>query len=147
MRQDFLGFDHVDTRVRSLKAVEAFYNRLMPALGLTRAHHCYVDKDGEWDDDLHGRPYNVVEFYQEVTGSAPFFIGIIEDADMRPVKTRIAFRVASKEDLPRWAAFLESIGAVNVEPSASEEYPAIFFEDACGTKLELCTGANAPKPV
>ena len=57
---------------------------------------------------------------------------------MQPVKTRIAFRVASKEDLPQWTAFLESIGAVNIEPSASEEYPAIFFEDACGTKLELC---------
>jgi len=137
MRQEFLGFDHVDTRVRSLKAVEAFYHRLMPALGLPRAHHAYVDKDGEWDD-LRGRPYNVVEFYQEVTGSAPFFIGIIEDPDMQPVKTRIAFRVASKEDLPQWGGFLESIGAVNVEPSASEEYPAIFFEDPCGTKLELC---------
>ena len=138
MQQQFLGFDHIDTRVRRLKDVEEFYQRLMPALGLPNAHYAYVDERGEWDYDLSAHPYNVVEFHQEVAGQAAFFIGFIEDPNMHAVNTRIAFRVASKEDLPRWHAFLESIGAVNIEPSLSEGYPAIFFEDACGTKLEIC---------
>jgi len=143
MQQRFLGFDHVDTRVKRLKDVEKFYMRLLPALGLSKIRHAHVDEHGEWDDDT-SKPYNVVEFYEDVSGAVPFFIGIIEDPAMRPIATRVAFRVDSKDDLPRWAEFLQTIGAVNIESGSSDDYPAIFFEDACGTKLELC--ARFPSP-
>jgi len=140
MQQAFLGVDHIDVRVRCLKDVEGFYERLMPALGLPKKRYAHVDENGEWDNDVTGKAYNVVEFSQDpATTHMPVFIGFVEDPRMRPVETRIAFRIASKDDLQRWHAFLRSIGAANVEmSSAPEEYPAVFFEDACGTKLELC---------
>ena len=141
----FQGFDHIDARVRSLKAVEAFYDRLMPELGLPRKRHAHVDELGEWDEPSDEKPYNAAEYYEpQESGKTGFFIGFIEDPKMTPTLTRIAFRVASPAELDRWQTFLASIGAMNVERSASEDYPAIFFEDACGTKLELCSAAGNP---
>lgn len=136
---EFLGFDHIDTRVRSLKAVEGFYDELMPRLGLTRKHLAHVDANGDWHDPSEDRPYNTVEYAEEPNGERPAcFIGFIEDARMQPVATRIAFRV-KRETLPAWESTLRSLGAANVEFSEDmDAYPAIFFEDACGTHLELC---------
>ena len=143
--EGFHGFDHVDTRVRSLRAVEAFYDRLMPELGLTRKRLAYVDPAGEWDEPSETKPYNAVEYYEpEVSGGVCCFIGFIEDPAMVPTLTRIAFRVASAQDLDRWHEVLRSIGAANIEPSASAEYPAIFFEDPAGTKLEVVARHPAP---
>ncbi len=134
----FLGFDHIDTRVRSLKAVEAFYDRLMPELGLPRKRTAHVDERGDWHEPSLDSPYNAVEYYEpKASGKVGFFIGLIEDTKMTPTLTRIAFRVAGPEELQRWHELLTTIGACNVEWSASQEYPAIFFEDAAGTKLEL----------
>jgi catechol 2,3-dioxygenase-like lactoylglutathione lyase family enzyme len=144
MAASFLGFDHVDTRVRSIKAVESFYDRLMPALGLQRKRYCHVDAAGEWHDPSDDKPYNTVEYYEDVAqGFVSRFIGFVEDKNMRPTFTRIAFRVSDPLDIPRWCAFLAEIGAMNIEPSASDDYPAVFFEDPAGTKLEIC--ARKPK--
>jgi catechol 2,3-dioxygenase-like lactoylglutathione lyase family enzyme len=136
---DFLGFDHIDTRVKSLAAVEPFYDRLMAELGLPRKKHSYVDQAGDWHSLEAGRRYNVAEYFEaSQPDRAAFFIGFIEDPSMRPVLTRIAFRVAAPIDVDRWVRFLGEIGALNIEPSLSmEEYPAIFFEDPAGTKLEI----------
>ena len=143
MASDFLGFDHVDTRVRSLRAVEAFYDRLMPELGLPEKRFAHVDDHGDWHDPSDAQPYNTVEYYQaSAPGKVSFFIGLIEDAKMIPTLTRIAFRVSSST-LDHWHSLLTSIGAANIEWSASAEYPAIFFEDPAGTKLELV--ARRPK--
>ena len=134
----FNGFDHIDTRVRSLKAVERFYDRLMPELGLPEKRYAYVDERGNWDNASDEKPYNTVEYYEpKVAGRVGCFIGFIEDKKMTPTLTRIAFRVSDPADLDRWHSLLGSIGAANIEWSASEEYPAIFFEDPGGTKLEL----------
>lgn len=144
MTAQFIGFDHVDTRVRSLKAVEKFYDALMPELGLSRKSRAYVDEQGDWGDGTDER-YNAVEYHEpEVAGRAALFIGFIEDPAMLPSFTRIAFRIASRGELDRWRTLLTSIGAVRIEDSASEEYPAIFFEDPAGTKLEVC--ARLPSP-
>jgi hypothetical protein len=133
----FLGFDHIDTRVSSLKAVEAFYDRLMPELGLPAKRMAHVDERGDWDDPSDAKPYNAVEYYEpKESGKVGFFIGVIEDKTMTPTLTRIAFRVTQSE-LERWHSFLTSIGAVNIQWSASAEYPAIFFEDPAHTKLEI----------
>jgi catechol 2,3-dioxygenase-like lactoylglutathione lyase family enzyme len=144
MPASFLGFDHVDTRVRSVKAVESFYDQLMPKLGLECKRYCQVDTAGEWHDSSVDQPYNTVEYYEDVAaGSISRFIGFVEDKNMRPTFTRIAFRVSAPLDIPRWSAFLAEIGAMNIEPTTSDDYPAVFFEDPAGTKLEIC--ARKPK--
>ncbi len=139
MNSKFLGFDHIDTRVRSLKAVEQFYDKLMPELGLPHKRYSHVDGKGDWYEPTDQRPYNTVEYFEEPTaGHASLFIGFIEDPSMTPTLTRIAFRTASRGDLTRWSDFLRSIGALNIEGSISDDYPALFFEDPNGTKLEIC---------
>lgn len=142
-RQRFLGFDHVDVRVSSLALVEAFYDRLMPLLGLTRKRTAFVDAKGEWlQKDADGN-YNTVEYYTPAEpGAVSFFIGFIERSDHVPGLTRVAFRI---ENLPEWLPALEELGAHNIEPSEEMSvYPAIFFEDPAGTKLELVARRAAP---
>lgn len=135
-RQQFMGFDHVDVRVTSLELVEGFYDRLMPLLGLTRKRTAFVDPEGEWLEADPAGSYNTVEYFTpHVPGATSYFIGFIEHRAHVPSLTRIAFRV---EDPPAWLSTLEQLGARNIEPSAEmSEYPAIFFEDPAGTKLEL----------
>jgi catechol 2,3-dioxygenase-like lactoylglutathione lyase family enzyme len=136
---DFLGFDHVDTRVRSLAAVEAFYDKLMPEIGLPDKDCHNVDAAGVWSRAKPGESYNTVEYHEKAADGRPaHFMGLIEDPAMKAVSTRIAFRVASISELDRWVALLGRIGACNIEPSASfEDWPAVFFEDPAGTKLEI----------
>ncbi len=134
----FLGFDHIDTRVASVRDVEPFYDELMPRLGLPHKRRAFVEND-EWRDFAAGERYNVVEYYEpHAAGREPFFIGFIEDGPVTPSRTRIAFRIASIDALQDWYAMLPSLGARNIELSSDiEAYPAIFFDDPAGTKLEL----------
>jgi catechol 2,3-dioxygenase-like lactoylglutathione lyase family enzyme len=136
--QRFMGFDHIDTRVRSLAAVETFYDKLMPLLGFTSKKLSYVDDKGEWNAPGTDGKYNTAEYYAPGRANeAAFFIGFIERADTAPSFTRIAFRVEDVTD-PKWMATLRDLGAKNVEPSEDmSAYPAIFFEDPGGTKLEI----------
>lgn len=140
MPNSFHGFDHIDVRVKSLPAVESFYDAFLVEIGLPRKRRSHVDANGEWLDATEERPYNVSEYFEEnEPGKAAFFIGIIEDPDMQPTKTRIAFRVASRVELERMFGRLHDLGANNIEYSEDmTAYPAVFFEDAAGTKLELC---------
>lgn len=135
-RQEFLGFDHIDVRVSSLSSVEPFYDRLLPLLGFARKRTAFVDTEGEWLDAGPSGEYNTVEYYTPAQpGVVSFFIGFIERADHVAGLTRIALRVA---DVSAWVATLEEIGACNIEMSEDmTAYPAIFFEDPAGTKLEL----------
>jgi hypothetical protein len=140
MPNSFHGFDHIDVRVKSLPAVESFYDEFLSEIGLPRKRRSHVDAGGEWLEASDERPYNVAEYYEEVEpGKVSFFIGIIEDPDMRPTKTRIAFRVASRTELDRMHERLHELGAQRIELSEDmASYPAVFFEDAVGTNLELC---------
>jgi catechol 2,3-dioxygenase-like lactoylglutathione lyase family enzyme len=135
-RQELLGFDHIDVRVSSLSLVEDFYDQLMPLLGFARKRTAFVDREGEWLDAGPNGEYNTVEYYTpEQPGVVSLFIGFIERADHVAGLTRIAFRVA---ELSPWRAMLEEIGARNIEMSEDMSlYPAIFFQDPAGTKLEL----------
>jgi len=140
MPQQFLGFDHADVRVRALAAVEAFYDAIMPRLGLTRKTFSRVDAAGDWHDATRDANYNVVEYFNEPpAGEVDWFIGFIEDAAMTPVSTRFAFRVRDRAALVEWEAVLRAQGARAIEFSEDmTAYPALFFEDPAGTKLELC---------
>jgi len=142
----FAGFDHIDTRVRSIAAVEPFYDRLMPLLGLPRKKEAHVDDHGEWHSPDATKPRNAVEYHEpSQAGHLDCFIGFIEDPAMQPTGTRIAFRLASIAELEHLAGRLAALGACAIEPSESTDYPAVFFEDPAGTKLELCVGV-APSP-
>ena len=136
----FHGFDHLDVRVKSLPAVESFYDALLAELGLTRKRYSHVDADGQWHEAGDERPYNAAEYYEETApGKVAFFIGFIEDREMRPTKTRIAFRLASRSELDRMHRRLHELGAHRIELSEDmASYPAVFFEDSVGTNLELC---------
>ncbi|HEY1975747.1 MAG TPA: hypothetical protein VGG89_04350 [Candidatus Baltobacteraceae bacterium] len=134
----FEGFDHVDCRVRSLAAVESFYDALMPELGLPQKRFSYVDDAGEWHEISSEHRYNTVEYFEcAQPGRAPFFFGLIERSDHVPGLTRIAFRLEPDRML-ELEGRLAAMGARNVERSEDlDAYPAIFFEDPQGTKLEL----------
>lgn len=138
MIRQFEGFDHIDCRVRSLAAVESFYDALMPEIGLPQKRYSYVDGDGDWHEISTEHPYNTVEYFERPQpGRTPFFFGVIERADHAPGLTRIAFRL-ERAHMLELAERLEQMGARNVEQSEDPEaYPAVFFEDPLGTKLEL----------
>ena len=133
---EFYGFDHVDCRVRALAAVESFFDELMPVIGLTEKRYAYVDADGNWHREYDS--YNAIEYYEEAHPTKPRrFFGLIENPLHRNNDTRIAFRVEYKR-MNELIALLNKIGASNVELSDEmETYPAVFFEDPAGTKLEL----------
>jgi catechol 2,3-dioxygenase-like lactoylglutathione lyase family enzyme len=141
----FLGIDHIDLRVPSLAAVEGFYDALLPKLGLAKKSYSIVDALGEWSDASAER-YNVAEWFEErEDGERPqAFFGVIEDADMSIVRTRVAFAVASRADVHRWAEELPGLGAREVELSDDGvRYVAVFFTDPLGTRLEIV--ARAPR--
>jgi len=140
MSDVFHGFDHLDVRVASLPAVESFYDLLLADLGLPRKRLSYVDAGGDWHEASDERPYNVAEYFETASpGAVARFIGIIEDREMVPTKTRIAFRLGSRSDLDRMHRRLHELGAKRIELSEDmENYPAVFFEDPVGTNLELC---------
>jgi hypothetical protein len=85
MPAQFLGFDHIDVRVRSLAAVERFYDELMPALGLSIKSFSFVDGAGEWHAASARVAYNTVEYWEPGRpGDRGRFIGFIEDATRFP---------------------------------------------------------------
>ena len=134
-----LGLDHADIRVRSIAVVEAFYDALLPKLGLSSKSEAHVGADGEWYDVEASRPRNVIEYRSPIEpGSPGWFVGFIEDPTSAPTATRIAFTLAVEADLPAIEQLLRTAGAGVVEWSSEADYPAIFFEDPGGTRLEIC---------
>ncbi len=134
---DFGGFDHIDTRVRSLAAVESFYDALMPALGLGEKRYAFVDAAGDWHDGT-AQGHNAVEYYEAARDAAVrHFIGFIEDPQHVAGKTRIAFRVP-RDRFDALEKLVAAHGAHDVERSEDmAQYPAIFFADPAGTPLEF----------
>lgn len=139
----FGGFDHIDLRVPVLGVVEAFYDAFLPRLGLTRKKYSWVEFGGSsWHNGTPER-YNTVEYYEEhVEGRLPQFIGIIEEASAQPARGRIAFAVDG-ETLDEWEQFLLTIGAREIE-RGEPTYPAVFFTDPLGTRLEVCARIHHP---
>ena len=141
----YLGIDHVDLRVPALGAVESFYDKFLTRLGLTRKKYSIVTFGGEsWNDATPAGEYNAVEWYEEdVSGRPAGFFGVIEEGGATPARGRIAFAVA-QDSLDEWARTLPQIGARDLERSDSADYPALFFTDPLGTRLEVC--ARLPRP-
>ena len=119
-------FDHIDLRVTNLEAADALYSVLLPAIGFP-ARQVEVD----WIA------------YSSRGQSTPEFVSLIEDPEHAPNKTRIAFWCDTREEVDEVAAVLPRDKALNVEgpmfnPEYEPGYYAIFFEDPCGNRLEVC---------
>jgi catechol 2,3-dioxygenase-like lactoylglutathione lyase family enzyme len=138
-----LGLDHVDMRVAALGAVERFYDAFADRLGLNEKRYAKVGFGGSsWED---GTPddYNAVEYYAAPEpGRARLFFGVIEEVDAQPAKSRVAFAVP-EDELDEWARVLPGFGAREIE-RGDPQYPAVFFTDPLGTRLEVC--ARRPSP-
>ncbi len=134
-----LGLYHADIRVTSLVAVERFYDALLPALGLSRKTESHVDRDGEWHEVGESRPRNAVEYNTPLEpGSAGWFVGFVENAGFAATPTRIAFAIDDRAEFDAVETLVRAAGARAVERSDDDGYPALFFEDPLGTRLEIC---------
>jgi predicted enzyme related to lactoylglutathione lyase len=116
-------FDHIDLRVPRLAEVTAFYETLLPALGFSQK----VDVEG-WLQ------------FEAPSKTATEFFGITESPAHVPNGNRIAFRAESPADVDRIAKVANQIGARNIEGPMdyAPGYYAVFFEDPCGNRLEVC---------
>lgn len=140
----FGGFDHIDMRVSALGAVERFYDALAARLGLTAKNYANVEHGGAAWHKGSPESYNAVEYYEEnVSGRPVLFFGVIEETDAEPARSRVAFAVPA-DSLDDWEVALREIGAREIERERDASYPAIFFADPLGTRLEVC--ARPPRP-
>jgi catechol 2,3-dioxygenase-like lactoylglutathione lyase family enzyme len=120
-------FDHIDLRVTNLEAADAFYSVVLPAIGFPKRH---VEADS-------------IAYDSSRDHSKPEFISLIEDTEHVRNKTRIAFWCDTREEVDQVAAVLPGAKALNVEgpmfnPDYGADYYAVFFEDPCGNRLEVC---------
>ena len=116
-------YDHIDLRVPSLRDATAFYEILLPALGFTRR----VDVD-DWLQ------------YESRSEAAGAFFGVTESPCHIANENRIAFWADSDAEVDRLAGVAVRAGAMNVEGPMPYEtgYYAVFFEDPCGNRFEVC---------
>jgi predicted enzyme related to lactoylglutathione lyase len=117
--------DHIDLRVTNLEEVRAFYAALLPALGFTKESS--VEK---W-----------FSFETESLSEAGSFFGMTESPSHVPNETRIAFWAESTDEVDRLAEVVRRAGGLKIEGPGYDEGPgyyAVFFEDPCGNRLEIC---------
>jgi catechol 2,3-dioxygenase-like lactoylglutathione lyase family enzyme len=115
----------MDVRVADLSAAESFYDALLPALGFTERYHSERWKVWATTEPLPGTAY----------------FGVTESSEHAANENRIAFWVASREDVDRVSAVARDAGAL--ELSGPKEMPygpgyyAVFFADPSGNRLEV----------
>ena len=120
------GLGHIDLRVSDIALAEAFYDELLPALGFTQRYH--------------GAEWRVWAKAEPPLPATPYF-GITESKHHRPNENRIAFWVASREDVERVASIAREAGALDLsgpkEMPYGPGYYAAFFADPSGNRLEV----------
>jgi len=118
-------FGHIDLRVRDLDEALAFYDALLPPLGLTERYH--------------GEQWKVWAATDPLPRTAYF--GVTESRGHIPNENRIAFAVGSPDEVDELAEIARAAGAR--EPSGPKEMPygpgyyAVFFADPSGNRLEV----------
>ena len=116
-------FDHIDLRAPRLAEVAAFYEALLPALGFSR-------------------PAGIEGWltFEATEGEVTEFFGVTESAAHVPNENRVAFWAESRVEVDRIAEVASRAGAGNIEGPMDYEagYYAVFFEDPCGNRLEVC---------
>jgi predicted enzyme related to lactoylglutathione lyase len=116
-------FDHIDLRVPRLAEVTTFYEQLLPALGFTRRREI----EGWLEFETRGE-------------QATEFFGVTESVAHVVNENRIAFWAENPADVDRVAGVAVRAGARNMEGPMdyAPGYYAVFFEDPCGNRLEVC---------
>lgn len=116
-------FDHIDLRVPRLADVTAFYETLLPALGFARP----AGIDG-WLT------------FEATDGPVTQFFGVTESPAHVPNENRIAFWAENRAEVDRIAGVAAKAGARNIEGPMdyAEGYYAVFFDDPCGNRFEVC---------
>jgi predicted enzyme related to lactoylglutathione lyase len=118
-------YDHIDLRVPNLSEARPFYETLLPALGFT--HDATVEG---W-----------LQFEAAGEDGATEFFGVTESAHHVANECRVAFWAESVDEVNRLAEIAVRAGARKVEGPFYYEghhYYAVFFEDLCGNRLEIC---------
>ncbi|MBV9642587.1 MAG: VOC family protein [Verrucomicrobia bacterium] len=120
-----LLYDHIDLRVSDLAKARPFYEAVLPALGFTRKTEI-----PNWLNYATATPDK---------GPAKFF-GLTESPGHVANENRIAFWAEGPAEVDRLALVATRAGARNVEGPGWEDetYYAVFFEDPCGNRLEIC---------
>ena len=121
-------YDHIDLRVASLARVTPFYEALLPALGFERK----ATVDG-WLQ------------YEAADSEITAFFGVTELPGHIPNECRIAFWAETNARVDALAALAVLHGAGNVEGPMhyAPGYYAVFFEDPCGNRMEICHRVKA----
>lgn len=116
-------YDHIDLRAPNLAVVTPFYEALLPALGFTRK----VEVEG-WLQ------------YEAGDGDITAFFGVTESPAHVPNENRVAFWTESQAAVDALAGAALRAGARNMEGPMPYEpgYYAVFFDDPCGNRLEIC---------
>ncbi len=118
-------FSHVDLYVRSFEEALPFYERLLSALGFTRA--------------FHTPRWKVFAAEGELPDAAYF--AITEDPAHNPNRNLIGFWAASRDEVDRMAQLVrDSGGKITDGPRLfpiSPSYYAVYFEDPCGNRYEF----------
>lgn len=115
--------DHIDLRVKDLRACRGFYEQFLPLVGF----RLRMEIPG-W-----------VQFEGAEPGITEFF-GDTEDPAHVPNRSRVAFWAESPHHIDRIAAELARLGARDVEGPdwESDSYYAVYFTDPSGNSLEIC---------
>jgi catechol 2,3-dioxygenase-like lactoylglutathione lyase family enzyme len=118
-------FGHIDLRVRDLDEALAFYDALLPPLGLTERYH--------------GEQWKVWAATDPLPRTAYF--GVTESAGHVPNENRIAFAVGSAHEVDGIAEAARKAGALDLsgpkEMPYGPGYYAVFFADPSGNRLEV----------
>src|SRR5215813_9794153 len=116
-------YDHIDLRVPRLGDVASFYEALLPALGFAR------DVRVEGWLQFEAADADITEFF-----------GVTESPGHIANENRIAFWADNAAEVDRLAEVARRAGAHNIEGPMQYEhgYYAVFFEDPCGNRLEVC---------
>jgi catechol 2,3-dioxygenase-like lactoylglutathione lyase family enzyme len=118
-------YGHIDLRVSDIGAASRFYEALLPALGFTERYH--------------GEEWKVWATMDPLPGTAYF--AITEAPAHVPNENRIAFWVASSDDVDRVAEIAREAGAADLsgpkEMPYGPGYYAAFFADPSGNRLEV----------
>jgi predicted enzyme related to lactoylglutathione lyase len=123
-------YDHIDLRVPQLADVTSFYELLLPALGFTRKVHV------EGWLQFEAADADITEFF-----------GVTESPGHVANENRIAFWAESASGVDRIAKVSRLAGARNIEGPMQYErgYYAVFFEDPCGNRMEVCCRTEEAK--
>jgi predicted lactoylglutathione lyase len=78
--------------------------------------------------------------FEATDGVVTEFFGVTESPGHVPNENRIAFWAASRAEVDQIAEVVSRAGGRNIEGPMDYDpgYYAVFFEDPCGNRLEVC---------